>query len=407
MKFNLTMKIFLGMVLGVIVGILLHPYSSHPFVKTYILDSTFYILGTGFMNIIKMIVSPLVFISVTLGTFNMEDVKKLGRVGLKTFIFYLSTTAIAISLALFVASFFNFSSSEFVLSSKETVTSSAPNFIETLLNIIPTNIFNSFAKGNMLQIIFLAILFGITLAILEDKVAHLKKIIDEINTLLLKVVDIIMHLAPFGVFALIGKTFILLGITAILSLFKYFIVVVIVLALHFFIVYQGLLLVYVKYNPINFIKKFSSVMMMAFSTSSSSATLPSSMECIQNKFGVSKGISSFTLSLGSTVNMDGTAIMQGVATVFISQLAHIQLTPSQYIAIILTATLASIGTAGVPGVGAIMLSMVLKEVGLPLEGIALVLGVDKFVDMFRTVTNITGDAVCTLAIAKSEKENIL
>ncbi|MGL4970003.1 MAG: dicarboxylate/amino acid:cation symporter, partial [Cetobacterium sp.] len=253
-------------------------------------------------------------------------------------------------------------------------------------------------------IIVFSILCGVAMALLGDKVSTVRKGMEELNSLVLKMVEIVMHLAPFGVYGLIGKTFATLGYAAMLPLLKYFIGVVVVLLLHYLITYQSLLILIAKYNPLTFLKKFSGPMIVAFSTSSSSATLPASMETLQDEFGVSKSISSFTLPLGSTINMDGTAIMQGVATIFIAQIYGVSLTMGDFVTVIITATLASIGTAGVPGVGVIMLGMVLQQVGLPLEGMALVMGIDRFVDMFRTVVNITGDAVCTLIVAKTEGE---
>ncbi|MGL6025388.1 MAG: dicarboxylate/amino acid:cation symporter, partial [Cetobacterium sp.] len=353
-----------------------------------------------------MIVVPLVFCSLTVGAAGIEDIKKLGRVGVKTLAFYLGTTAVAITLALGVGTLI--SPGKGVVLTEVVTTGVKINetkpFVDILLGMIPINPIEALAKGDMLQIIVFSILCGVAMALLGDKVSTVRKGIEELNSLVLKMVEIVMQLAPFGVYGLIGKTFATLGYSAMLPLMKYFVGVVIVLVLHYLITYQTLLILVAKYNPIKFLKKFSGPMMVAFSTSSSSATLPSSMNSLQKDFGVSKSISSFTLPLGSTINMDGTAIMQGVATIFIAQIYGVHLTMGDFVTVILTATLASIGTAGVPGVGVIMLGMVLQQVGLPLEGMALVMGIDRFVDMFRTVTNITGDAVCTLIIAKTEGE---
>lgn len=406
-KLSLTNKIFISLILGVISGLLLYPFRNDLIVKKYIIDFFFNFLGTGFIRAIRMIVVPLVFCSLTVGAAGVEDIKKLGRVGIKTLAFYLGTTAVAITLALGVGSLIN-PGKGVVLSqiatSNVSVNETKP-FIDILLGMIPINPIEALAKGDMLQIIVFAILCGVGMAILGDKVSTVRKGMEELNNLVLKLVDIIMmQLAPFGVYGLIGKTFATLGYTAMLPLLKYFIGVIIVLLLHYLITYQSLLIFVAKYNPIKFLKKFSGPMMVAFSTSSSSATLPSSMETMQDEFGVSKTISSFTLPLGSTINMDGTAIMQGVATIFIAQIYGVNLTMGDFVTVIITATLASIGTAGVPGVGVIMLGMVLQQVGLPLEGMALVMGIDRFVDMFRTTVNITGDAVCTLIVARTEGE---
>ncbi len=407
-KFSLTGKIFLALILGVVCGLGLYPFNDNFFVKNYIIDFFFNFLGSGFIRSIRMIVVPLVFCSLTLGAAGIEDIRKLGRVGAKTLAFYLGTTAVAITLALGVGTMINPGKGvqlANVAVDSVTVNSSKP-FVNILLEMIPINPIESLATGNMLQIIVFAILCGVAMATLGNKVATVKKGLDELNTLVLKLVELIMALAPFGVFGLIGKTFATLGYVAMLPLLKYFFGVVFVLLLHYLITYQGLLILVARYNPIKFLKKFSAPMMVAFSTSSSSAALPSSMKTMQEEFGVSKAISSFTLPLGSTINMDGTAIMQGVATIFIAQIYGVTLTPSDYITVILTATLASIGTAGVPGVGVIMLGIVLQQVGRPLEGMALVMGIDRFVDMFRTTVNITGDAVCTVIVAKTEGEMV-
>lgn len=408
-KLNLTLKIFIALILGIIGGLIIYPFRDNYIVRNYVIDFFFNFLGSGFIRAIRMVVVPLVFCSLTIGAAGIEDIRKLGRVGIKTLTFYLGTTAVAVTLALGVGTLIGPGKgvhlTQFASTNNITVGQSKP-FVDILLNMIPVNPIEALAKGNMLQIIVFAILCGVSMAILGDKVPTIRKGMEEANTIVLKLVEIIMMLAPFGVFGLIGKTFATLGYAAMFPLLKYFIGVVIVLILHCLITYQGLLVGIAKYNPITFIKKYFSTMMIAFSTSSSSATLPSSLKTMQEGFGVSKSISSFTIPLGSTINMDGTAIMQGVATIFIAQIYGINLSMGDFVTVILTATLASIGTAGVPGVGVIMLGMVLTEVGLPLEGMALVMGIDRFVDMFRTTVNITGDAVCTLIIAKTEGETL-
>lgn len=408
-KLSLTNKIFLALILGFVVGLVLYPFNETFFIKTYVIDFFFNFLGTGFIRAIRMIVVPLVFFSLTVGAAGIEDVRQLGRVGVKTLTFYLATTALAVVLALVVGSLLN--PGKGVNLSKLavgdiTIAPSKP-FVDILLEMIPINPVESFATGNMLQIIVFAILCGVSISLLGNKVINIKNGVDQLNTLILKIVDLVMQLAPFGVFGLIAKTFSTMGYIAMLPLLKYFITVVIALLLHYLITYQSLLAIFAKYSSIKFLKKFSTPIMVAFSTSSSGATLPSSLETIQKDFGVSKGISSFTLPLGTTINMDGTAIMQGVATIFIAQIYGIDLTMGDFTTVILTATLASIGTAGVPGVGVIMLGMVLQQVGLPLEGMALVMGIDRFVDMFRTTINVTGSAICTLIVAKSEGETLI
>lgn len=407
-KIDLTTKIFIALILGIVTGLILHPIKDNPFVSKYIIDFVFNLLGNGFIRAIRMVVVPLVLCSLVVGSAGIEDVAKLGRIGIKTLVFYLSTTAFAVVLALVGGNIINPGKGVSIgeIAVTQVKVSETKPFVDILLDMIPVNPVEAMATGNMLQIIVFAILVGIALSLLGDRVSNIKRVFEEGNTLSLKLVEMIMIVAPFGVYGLISKTFTTLGYTALLPLFKYFIGVVIILAIHCLITYQGILIIFGKYNPIKFFKNFAPTMMVGFSTASSSASLPSSLKAMQETFGVSKAISSFIIPLGNTINMDGIAVMQGVATIFIAQIYGIDLTMGNYITIILTATLASIGTAGVPGVGVIMLGMVLVQVGLPLEGIGLVMGIDRFVDMFRTMVNITGDAVCTLVIAKSEGEEL-
>ncbi|MGL4391982.1 MAG: dicarboxylate/amino acid:cation symporter, partial [Fusobacteriaceae bacterium] len=397
------------LILGVIVGLILYPMRENLFVKTYLIGFLFSFVGEGFIRAIRMVVVPLIFCSLSVGAAGMEDVAKLGRVGIKIISFYLVTTAIAIILALGFANLTNpglgLDISQ-VTKGAVTVTEQT-SFTKTLLNLIPVNPVEAMSKGDMLPIIFFALFFGVAMAALGEKASHMRNVLTDANGIVLKIVEIIMLFAPFGVFGLIARTFSTLGYVALLPLAKYVVSVIIVLFIHLLITYQGILVLVAKYNPIKFFKNFLPTMVVGFSTSSSNAALPSNLKSMQEKFGVSKAISSFSIPLGATINMDGTAIMQGVGTVFIAQVYGIDLTFMNYLTVILTATLASIGTAGVPGVGVVMLGMVLSAIGLPLEGIALLMGVDRLVDMFRTTINITGDAVCTLAVAKSEGETLL
>lgn len=407
-KMNLTTKIFIALILGVVTGLILHPMKENPMVEKYLLNFIFNFLGNGFVRAIRMVVVPLVLCSLVMGSAGIEDVTKLGRIGIKTLAFYLSTTAFAVVLALVGGNIIN-PGKGIQLENIATTAVKTPEtkpFVDILLDMIPINPIEALATGNMLQIIVFAILLGVTLSLLGEKAYNVKKLFEEGNSISLKLVELIMKLAPLGVYGLIAKTFTTLGYVALIPLFKYFIGVVIILFIHCLVTYQGILILFGKYNPIKFFKGFAPTMMIGFSTASSSACLPSSLKTVQENFGVSKTISSFTIPLGNTINMDGTAVMQGIATIFIAQIYGKDLTMAHYISIILTATLASIGTAGVPGVGVIMLGMVLVQVGLPLEGIGLVMGIDRFVDMFRTMINITGDAVCTLVIARTEGEQL-
>lgn len=404
-KITLTTKILLALALGLITGVILYPFREVPFIQNYIIGFLFKLVGKTFISAIKMMVVPLVFVSLTCGSASMGDVKKLGRIGSKSLLFYLVTTAIAISIAIILSTIvgpglgFSIPTDELVFSAN-----AKPELLDVIINMIPTNPFNSLANGNMLQIIIFSILLGTSLTILGDKAEKVTELFNQLNEVVLKLVEMIMLVAPYGVFALISKTFSELGYSAMVPLIKYMLCVVGALVLHALVTYQGLFFAFTKLNPIKFIKNFAPAMATAFSTASSNATLPVTIETVEERVGVSKKLASFTLPLGATINMDGTAIMQGVATVFISQAYQIDLSIADYLTVILTATLASIGTAGVPGVGLIMLSMVLTQVGLPVEAVAIIMGIDRLLDMARTAINICGDAVCTTIIAKQEGE---
>lgn len=406
-KLTLTSKILLALVLGIVYGVVLSGVTSDFFRQTLMLDGVLKLLGTGFLNAIKLLVIPLVFVSIVYATASLQDIKKIGRIGSKTLIFYTTTTALAIIIALTIANLINpgigIDLNAVTLGQSVTEVASV-NFIDTLLNIIPSNIFTAFIEGNVLGILFFAVLLGISITLVGEKAAPLLTVFEAANEVLLKLVTIIMHFAPYGVFALIATTFATFGFTALLPLFKFTICVVIALAVQLFVVYMGMLFFIGKLNPKIFLKKFMPIFNVCISTASSSASLPLSLESSEKKFGVSKKVSSFTLPLGATVNMDGTAIMQGVAVVFIAQIYGVQLGASEYLMVILSAVLASIGTAGVPGVGLIMLTMVLSSVNLPIEGIALIMGIDRIIDMLRTAVNVAGDNVCTILIAKKENE---
>ena len=402
---KLIHKVFIGLISGIIVGALLYPMKENPIVSRYIVSGLFEFLGQGFLRLVKMIIVPLVFASLVTGTAAMNDVKKLGRIGIKTLAFFMGTTAIGIIAAIVGANILkpgagivleNVQKAQYV--AKET-----DSFVKVLLNIIPTNPIEALVKGEMLQVIFFAVMTGFVITILGEKAKRLQGIFEEVNSLMLKMVSLIMELAPLGIFGLIGKTFITLGWAAMKPLASFIIVTYILLLFHGLVVYQILLRIYAKESPIAFLKKILGPMTLAFSTSSSAACIPLSLKTLKEEFNVEEKVSSFTIPLGATINMDGTAIMQGVATVFIAQLYNINLTTNDYFMVVLTSVLASIGTAGVPGVGTIMLSMVLSQVGLPLEGIGMILAVDRIVDMGRTTVNITGDLVCSVIIDRIEK----
>jgi Na+/H+-dicarboxylate symporter len=405
-KMGLTSKILLGLLLGLITGIILNILGESYFRDEILVKGLFTLVGGVFVNAIKMLVVPLVFVSIVNGSASMSDIKKLGRVGTKTLVFYLTTTAVAITIAILLSLVvqpgigLDMSS----LAKSEPTINKAKPFVQILIDMVPTNPVAALATGEMLQIIVYALLVGIGLAAIRPKVPAVITFFEQFNDLNMKIVDLVMLLAPYGVFCLIAKTFTGLGFSAMLPLLKYMLCVLFGLLLHAVITYGGMLALFTKLNPVVFLKKFWPTMGVAFSTSSSNATLPVTLETVEKELGVSKSIASFTIPLGATINMDGTAIMQGAATIFISQLYGIPLSLSAILTVIFAATLASIGTAGVPGVGLVMLSMVLASVGLPVEGIAIIIGIDRILDMCRTVINITGDAVCTLIVAKSEGE---
>lgn len=405
-KMGLTTKVLIGLVLGLITGIMIFQLPSGVIKDTILIDGIFQLVGQLFLRGIMMLVVPLVFISLVNGAASMGDVKKLGRVGVKTVAFYLSTTAFAIIIALFLGYLLkpgiglDLSTVETV----ETTINAKTPLIQIIYEMVPRNPIMAMAEGNMLQIIVFAILTGIGLSLLGDKAEFLLKLFDGLNDLIMKLVEIVMIFAPVGVFGLIARTFSTVGYAAMLPLMKYIGTIYIGLLIHMFLVYGGFLKVLTGLSVKTFYKKFLPAMSVAFSTASSSATVPVSLEIAEKELGISKNIASFTIPLGATINMDGTAIMQGVATFFIAQVYGVPLTLNMMVTVIITATLASIGTAGVPGAGPIMLSMVLQSAGLPLEGIGLIMGIDRLVDMGRTVTNITGDAVCTAIIAKQEGE---
>lgn len=404
-KITLTSKILLGLFLGFILGLILKSLPGSYIKDTIIIDGLFKVLGTGFTSAIKMMVVPLVFVSLVCGSSSMGDVKQLGRIGTKTMVFYLLTTAIAIIIALLLGSVLKPGTGLDMSSvvTGDVAIGESKSLVDIILGIIPSNPIESFANGDMLQIIFFALLTGVAISIVGEKAEPVRKVFESANDICMQMVGIIMMAAPIGVFALVAETFSTVGKDAILVLIKYLAVVLLSLAIHVTVIYGGLFKVFTKQKIKPFLKKFTKVAAITFSTSSSNASVPASMEILED-LGVGKTTRSFTIPMGATINMDGTAIMQGVAALFIAQIYGINLEMNQMMTIVLTATLASIGTAGVPGVGMIMLSMVLTSVNLPLEGIGLIMGVERIVDMFRTTVNVMGDNVCTLIIANSEKD---
>lgn len=404
---GLSTKIFVALIVGALLGVAIYYFVPAGYVRdTIIIEGVFYVVGQGFIRLMQMLVVPLVFCSLVCGSMAIGDTKTLGKVGVKTVLFYLFTTALAVTIALSTAYVIRPGiglDMDAVQTAEVTAIATDTNLVDTILNIIPKNPISSMASGDMLPIIVFALFVGVMLAKLGSKASTVANFFSEFNDVMMEMTMAIMKIAPIGVFCLIARTFATLGFSAFKPMIKYMGSVTIALFLQCFVIYQILLFVFTRLNPLKFIKKFAPVMGFAFSTATSNATIPMSIDTLHKKMGVSKQISSFTIPLGATVNMDGTSIMQGVAVVFIAQAYGIDLTPANLATVVVTATLASIGTAGVPSVGLVTLSMVLVSVGLPIEGIALIMGIDRILDMMRTAVNITGDAVCTTIIADQEK----
>ena len=375
-----------------------------PFIKNVIfMDNIFYLGGNLFIKLMKMLVVPLVFCSIVVGVASISDIKTLGSIGGTTILIYLITTAIAVTVALAIGMYIKpglgLNMVNVVQSANVTVNQT---MADTILNIVPDNPFNSLANGDMLPVIIFGLLTGIILAKLKDETKMFNKIFTEGNRIMMEMTSIVMKFAPIGVFCLMAKTFGSMGLEGILPLSKYFVCVLIGLAIQAFIVYPSLLVIFTRLNPIRFFRKFMSVMFFAFSSSTSNATIPLNINKLED-MGVSRDVSSFTIPLGATINMDGTAIMQGVAVMFAAQAYGIDLGTSALLTVIFTAVMASIGTAGVPSVGLVTLTMVFNSVGLPVEAIGIIFGIDHIIDMFRTAVNITGDAICTMIVSFRNK----
>lgn len=405
-KLGLSTQIFISLLIGALFGVVIHYWVPSSYIKdTVIVEGVLYVVGQGFIRLMQMLVVPLVFCSLICGSMAIGDTKTLGKVGVKTIGFYLVTTALAVCVALGSALLINPGRGldmDAVQKGTVSSTTEATSLVDTLLNIIPKNPVQSMANGDMLPIIVFALFVGIMLAKLGTRGSVVANFFSQFNDVMMEMTMAIMKVAPIGVFCLIARTFATVGFSAFAPMLKYMGNVTLALAIQCLVVYQILLFVFTRLNPFKFIKKFLPVMGFAFSTATSNATIPMSIDTLSKKMGVSKQISSFTIPLGATINMDGTSIMQGVAVVFIAQAYGIPLTMGNLATVVVTATLASIGTAGVPSVGLVTLAMVLNSVGLPTEGIALIMGIDRILDMLRTAVNITGDAVCTTIIARQQ-----
>ena len=404
---TLTSKVLWAMFLGIIVGLVINLTglnAPESFTNEYVVGGLFYVIGKLFITALKMLVVPLVFFSLISGVFGIGDISKLGKVGVKSFVLYMITTALAIAMAIGLAAIiiplFNTAHAQ----TSDFIGKEAPPLSDVLINIIPSNVVDAFASGNMLQIIFFSILLGISLLMVGKKAKGIAEGVEVMNEAMMNMVNIIMSVAPYAVFALLAKAVAELGLDLLAQLAVYVAVVISALLLHLFGTLMVILKLFSKLSPTMFLKKIRDAQIFAFSTASSNATIPVTLRSVTKRMGVDNSVASFTVPFGATINMDGTAIMQGVATVFIANVYGVELGMSGYLTVILMSVLASIGTAGVPGVGLIMLSMVFVQVGLPVEGIGLILGVDRLLDMTRTAVNVTGDAVVTCVVAKSEDE---
>ena len=396
-KLSLTTWIALGLVLGVIAGL---AFQGAPDVATEYIKP----FGTIYLNLIKMVVVPVVLLSIMQGIVSLQDVRKVGSIGVKTICFYLVTTAIAITLGLVLANVLQVGAG-YTISTEglSYEAAEAPSLMDTIVNLFPSNFFQPLADATMLQVIVIALFFGFGIILAGEKGKLAKDLVDSCAEVSFKVMFIILKLSPIGVFALICPVVASNGPDVLLPLLKVILVAYAAYIIHMIVTYSTAVKLASGMSPLKFFKGMSEPILFAFSSASSVGTLPFNMDATQ-QMGARKEVSSFVLPLGATINMDGTAIYQGVCAIFIAQIFGVDLTIAQQLTIILTATLASVGTAGVPGAGMIMLAMVLESVGLPLEGIALVAGIDRILDMGRTTVNITGDAACTMCVDAWEKK---
>ena len=396
--------ILIGMVLGLIVGLIVNFYITDPFIKDIVLmNNVFYLGGNLFIKLMKMLVVPLVFFSIVVGVASISDIRTIGSIGGTTILIYLLTTAVAVTVALAIGIVVQPGAGLHMAGIADTANVTAnQTMTDTILNMVPDNPFSSLASGDMLPVIIFGLLIGIILAKLRDETEAFNKIFTEGNRIMMEMTSIVMKFAPIGVFCLMARTFGGLGLDGLLPLGKYFVCVLIGLAIQAFVVYPSLLVIFTRLNPVKFFRRFFPVMFFFFFSSTSNATIPLNLEKL-SEMGVSRDVSSFTIPLGATINMDGTAIMQGVAVMFAAQAYGIDLGTSALLTVIFTAVMASIGTAGVPSVGLVTLTMVFNSVGLPVQAIGVIFGIDHILDMFRTAVNVTGDAICTIIVSLRNK----
>lgn len=402
---NLTLRILIGMGAGLLIGITVQQLGLDPsgWVRGFLIDGVLDAGGQIFIASLKLMVVPLVFVSLVCGAARLGASASMGRLGGKTLGMYLLTTALAVTLALTTALIVEPGiGADAPPAEIDYQPKPAPSVKDTLINIFPTNPVEAMAEGRMLQVIVFALLFGVALAQAGESGQRIRSVFDDINQTLMKLITLLIQLAPYGVFCLMTTLFAAVGWREIFKLLGYFLTVAATLALHLTLIYPALLVLIGRVKPTTFFAKMREPMLVGFSTSSSGATLPVTLRTVERRVGVRNEVAAFAVPLGATINMDGTAIMQGVATVFIAQFYGIDLSLVDYLMVILTATLASVGTAAVPGVGLITLTMVLTQVGLPVEGIMLIIGVDRLLDMMRTAVNIAGDGMVATTVARTE-----
>lgn len=404
-EIGLNNWILISMILGFLVGIVINLFAATPFVKDILIDNIFYFGGTGFINLMKMLVVPLIFCSIVVGTASLSNSRKIGSISIEIILFYIITTLIAVCLAIFIGSIIqpgnglNMVGSQFTSNITSNVT-----LTDNLLNMIPSNPIGSMANGEIIPTIIFAIIVGLVLSMLQDETWLVKDFFTQANKVMIKMTSLVMNLAPIGVFCLMASTFANLGISGLIPLFKFIISVILAIFIQMFVIYPLILFIFTRLSPIRFYKKFISVMIFAFSSTSSNATIPLTLEKL-SQLGVSEEVSSFSIPLGATINMDGNAIMQGCAIMFATQAYGLDLGLSALITVIFMAVIASISAAGIPSAAIISMNMLFMSVGLPLDIIAILLGIDHFLDLFRTTINVTGDAICTIIV--SFRHNVL
>ena len=402
---NLTKNVLLGMAAGVLLASVFY-YSQDLIPASLYLTIEKYVFNLGgqiFKNLLMLVVVPLVFFSLVSGISSLSNMVKLGSIATKTIGLYLMTTGIAVSLALIFGWVFNLSGYEGEVDSFSPTTGDS-SLYGTVMRIFPNNIFGAFVENNMLGIVFISIVFGIALNLTDELTGGMSKTFEKLNTVFLKIVLLIMSFAPVGVFCLMGSYVMAKGLNVFGDLAQYVALLIFVLAFHLFFTYSLLLKVFAKLNPLTFYRKMKDVALFAFSTSSSAATIPVTLKIVTDELGVKKDVSAFVVPVGATINMDGTAIMQGLATMFIASTVGVDLTLVQYGQIVLLAIVTSIGTAAVPSAGTVTLALILGSLGLPLDAIGLILAVDRILDMIRTAVNVCGDAAVSCIVAKSENE---